>query len=252
MRASDATTPQALELVNGTQLTEWLERGARRLTGELQPDTYSRFTAAIAGRAPKPRGFDIDVTGAEALWLVVRDTGSNVPERVQPVWTDAVFTDADGTTTRLSSLVPASGEPPRRGEDDTLHVQAPSLLRYDIAGRHFVRFRGHVYVANPRSEIGGTLNPAVRFFVFDAEPDVERLRPPRPDLPLAAPARAASARALVDRLFLQALGRRPTDAERQVAEAAVVDPDRPGRLSRTGVADLLWALLMKPEFQLIY
>ena len=33
----EATTLQALELVNGEILTSWLMRGARRMTGELPP-----------------------------------------------------------------------------------------------------------------------------------------------------------------------------------------------------------------------
>ncbi len=252
VRPDDATTPQALELVNGERLTAWLERGARRLTGDLAADTYSRFTASVAGRNPKARHFDIDITGARALWLVVRDTGSNAPERVRPVWVDAVLTDAQGSETRLSSLAASGDNPTRRGSDDAVHVQAPSLLRYDVADRRFVRFRGAVDVANPRTEIGGTLNPAVRFFVFDAEPDLDRLQPPRPTPPLPAAPGTNDAGAVVDRLFLQALGRAPTAGERDTAMAAIADDDRPGRLAPTGVADLLWALLMKPEFQLIY
>ncbi len=252
VRPDDATTPQALELVNGERLSAWLERGARRLTGDLPPDTYSRFTAAVAGRNARARGFDLDVSGATTLWLVVQDIGSNVPERVQPVWADAVFTDAVGAVTRLSSLVPSDGDPPRRGQGEALHVQAPSVLRYDIAGRRFVRFRGVMDLANPRAEIGATLNPAVRFFVFDAEPDTERLQPPRPTPPLRPPARTHDAREIVDRIFRQALAREPTDAERRIAERAVLDTARPGRLSPDGVADVLWAVLMKPEFQLIY
>ena len=46
----DATTPQALELVNGERLTQWLSRGARRCSGELPADAFSRFNGAIAGR----------------------------------------------------------------------------------------------------------------------------------------------------------------------------------------------------------
>jgi len=88
--------------------------------------------------------------------------------------------------------------------------------------------------------------------VFDTAPDLERLLPPRPALPLPAPARAADPAALVDRVFRQAIARAPTAAERALAVRALADPDRPGRLSPSSVADLLWAMLMKPEFQLIY
>lgn len=267
VRPDDATTPQALELVNGERLTQWLARGARRLTGELPPDTYSRFTAAIAGRAPKPRGFDLDVSSSSELWLLVQDTGSNEPQLVRPVWADAVLIDADGAETRLSSLTPMEGRggsrlrtaaagppagPAIPGYEDALHVQAPSVLRYDLAGKRATRFRGRVDVANSRAEIGSTLNPAVRFFVFDKAPDLERLLPSGGQLPVPAPATVATARDLVDRVFWQALGRAPSAAERALTEHAVIDASRPGRLSPTGVADVLWAVMMKPEFQLIY
>ncbi len=55
------------------------------------------------------------------------------------------------------------------------------------------------------------------------------------------------AETLVDRLYEQALCRRPSPAERQAALQMVGSPVR-----REGVEDLLWALAMLPEFQLIY
>ena len=252
LRPDDATTPQALELVNGQRLTQWLERGARRLTGTLAPDSYSAFNASIAGRAPKPRGFDVNVTGWPRLWLVVKDHGSSEPSRVRPVWTGVELVGADGSVTPLASLVPASRDGLRSTEDGALHVGNPSLLQYDLAGRGFVRLRGAVDVANPRTEIGATLTPSVRFFVFDAEPDLDRLLPPRATQPLPSPPPPATAAALVDRLFWQALGRAPSSSERRLAEQAVTDPARQGGLSPEGVADLLWALLMKPEFQFVH
>ena len=53
-------------------------------------------------------------------------------------------------------------------------------------------------------------------------------------------------------MFWQALARAPSAAERTIALRAVSDPSRPRGLAATGVADLLWSVLMKPEFQLIY
>ena len=128
----------------------------------------------------------------------------------------------------------------------------PSVLRYSLEGRTFVRLRGAVDVANLRSEVGSTLNPSLRFFIFDTAPNPGRLLPPGQAAPLSSASAPTDARALVDRVFWQALGRVPSEAERTVASRAVSDPARPGRLSPDGVADLLWALLMKPEFQLIY
>jgi hypothetical protein len=148
--------------------------------------------------------------------------------------------------------VAAAGPAAPSADIGTLHVTNPSVLRYDLTGRHFVRFRGAVDVANARSEVGATLNPAVRFFIFDAAPDLERLLPPGDAVPLPPLPRPGSARALVDRLFWQALGRAPSASERALAERAVIDGPGSDRLSPNGVADLLWAILMKPEFQLIY
>ena len=56
----------------------------------------------------------------------------------------------------------------------------------------------------------------------------------------------AGPEALVDALYLQALGRRPTPRELAAAVPLVGAPVR-----TEGVADLLWALTMLPEFQLI-
>jgi len=53
-------------------------------------------------------------------------------------------------------------------------------------------------------------------------------------------------RALIDRLYVQALGRVPTDAERTVC-ADLLGPAP----AAEGIEDLLWAIVMLPEFQLI-
>jgi hypothetical protein len=55
-----------------------------------------------------------------------------------------------------------------------------------------------------------------------------------------------------NRVFEYALGRAPSAAEQRIAEATLTDPAHPGRISADGLADLMWAVLMKPEFQLIY
>ncbi len=121
-----------------------------------------------------------------------------------------------------------------------------------IAGRGFTRLRGGIDVDNDRADIGSTLNPAVRFFIFDTEPNMDRLLPPSPDLPMPPAAPVTTVRATVDHIFWSALGRAPSAAERKIAEAAIADPARPGKPSPDAVADLLWAVLMKPEFQLVY
>ena len=260
-RPSQATTPQALELVNGEMLTQSLSRGARRMLGQLPPEPLSLFNKAVAGRNAAASKFDIDVSSATKLWLIAQDYGSNAPERVEPLWAGAELVGADGATA-LSSLTPVEAEGLRgpaqgsaaqpAGSDGSVRVRPPSRLVYDISGRGFTRFRGSIALDNPRSEIGSTLNPAVRFFVFAVEPNMDRLLPPAPLPPLPAGPTLATAAEAVDRVFLHALGRAPTPVERRLAMSAISDPARAGRPSADGLADLLWALLMKPEFQLIY
>ena len=62
---------------------------------------------------------------------------------------------------------------------------------------------------------------------------------------LAAP--PVSSTALVERVYRQALGRLPTAAEQQLANGLLGEPP-----DKEGLTDLLWAMAMLPEFQLIY
>jgi len=54
-------------------------------------------------------------------------------------------------------------------------------------------------------------------------------------------------KALIPTLYERALGRKPTEPEFELAQSIVGKPAQPA-----GVEDLLWALTMLPEFQLIY
>ena len=172
-----------------------------------------------------------------------------------PVWTNLQLVAADGTIVPLSSLTPvdASGLRGTASADNRLPVKNDSRLVYDIAGKGFTRLRGGIDVDNDRADIGSTLNPALRFFIFDTEPNMDRLLPPSPDPPMPR-CRAGHHRARHRRpdLLVGARAVAPSAAERKTAEAAIADPARPGKPSPGAVADLLWAVLMKPEFQLIY
>src|SRR5262249_62224568 len=106
VRPRDASPLQALELVNGESYTRRLSRGARRLLGELPPEPASVFNGTFAGRTPKAAAFDVDVSSAATLWLLVQDEGSNAPERLQPAWADAEFLVGDTGSVPLSSLAP--------------------------------------------------------------------------------------------------------------------------------------------------
>jgi hypothetical protein len=259
-RAVHASTPEALELVNGELLTRSLGRAARRMLGELPPEPLSLYNRTVAGRTATSSAFEVDVSGATKLWLVVQENGSNVPEVIQPVWAQAELVGSSGTTP-LASLKPADADGLRQGSGpihvpasraEGVRVKNPSVLVYDIAGRGFTTFRGVIGIENPQSEIGSTLNPQIRFFVFDKPPNMERLLPPAQGTPLPTPPEMRTASEFVDRVFRHALGRAPSDIERRVAEEALRDPSGTARPFAPGLSDLLWAILMKPEFQLIY
>ena len=190
----------------------------------------------------------------------MQENGSNKPEVLQPAWAQAELVGPDGAVP-LSSLTPVDGSGLRTGSGPILvtpsdgtgvRVKNPSMLVYDIAGRGFTRLRGTIGLENRQSEIGSTLNPQLRFFVFDAEPNMERLVPPAPEPPMPAGPTLTDAAQAIDRVFWHALGRAPSAAERRVAESALRDPARGSRPSPQGLADLLWAVTMKPEFQLMY
>jgi hypothetical protein len=258
-RATQSSTLQALELTNGAILSRWLSRGARRMLGELPDDPTSLYNRAVAGRNAAPALFEVDVSRSSRLWLVVEDTGSNVPEAILPAWAQTELIGPSGATP-LSSLTPVDAAGLREGSGPVLvpgsdqtgvRVKNPSVLVYDIAGLGLTRLRGIMGLENKQSDIGSTLNPATRFYVFDVEPDLERLIPPV----LSERSESKGLRTIagtVERVFRHALGRAPTPAERRIAESALRAAGRGDRPSPEGLADLLWAILMKPEFQLIY
>jgi hypothetical protein len=58
---------------------------------------------------------------------------------------------------------------------------------------------------------------------------------------------AMAKKSLIPTLYQRALGRKPTASELELAQNIVGKPVQPA-----GVEDLLWAITMLPEFQLIY
>ena len=81
---------------------------------------------------------------------------------------------------------------------------------------------------------------------------MERLTPVAPETPVPVGPTLKTVPETVDRVFWYALARAPSAEERVIAEETVTDSAHGGRLAASGVADLLWAVFMKPEFQLIY
>ncbi len=223
-RDTQATTLQALELVNGETLTHWLNRGAKRMLGQLPPEPASIYDKPYVVKAGA-QDFDIDISKADKLWLIVKDLGSYSPEKVLSVWQNLELTGA--TTKSLGDL----------------RVKTPSVEILDVKGQGYTHLRGKVAIEN--KEVTSDINPQIRFLVFDSAPNMERLTPVAPELPLPAGPTLKTPDEIVSRVFWYALGRAPSAKERAIALDAVKGP------SASGLADLLWAILMKPEFQLL-
>jgi mono/diheme cytochrome c family protein len=259
-RDTQATTTQALELVNGETLTHWLWRGAQAMLGELPAEPVSLYARqATLNRGPQA-AFDVDISHSKKLYLIVQDSLSTAPDKAAPLWVNPVLIGPAGETP-LSSLTPIEDAGLRNDPAPVsivgiaesgvpaLRVKLASEVVYDIAGKGFTHFK-----AAPGQEtipLGQGENVQARFYVFDQKPSMDRLVPPKPEKPLPAGPVLKTAAEAVDRVYQYALGRAPTPAERQVAEAALRSPGRESKPSASGLADLLWSVMMTPEFQLI-
>jgi hypothetical protein len=130
-----STTPQALELINGELLTRWLALGARRMLGVLPPEPASLFARSVGGRTATSRPFDVDISNVAKLWLLVVESGSNAPERVQPVWLQARLTGPDGDVP-LSSLPPCRARRCRRAHRSGLSMPLSSASSGPLSVGH--------------------------------------------------------------------------------------------------------------------
>jgi hypothetical protein len=217
---------------------------------------------AVAPPAP-PVPFDIDVSKSQKLYLIVEDGLSTAPDRATPIWQSAVFTTADGAKVPLASLRPLDASSlrddsspiiPLGGDKDkpvtdAIRVKFPSVLEYDISNRGFTKFEGIPTFENTTLAQGEGVTG--RFFIFDQQPGMDRLAPPAPETPLPPDPPVKNTTEAVDRVYWYLLGRAPSLAERQMAMTALRDPAHPDRPGAAALADLLWSVMMSPEFQFI-
>jgi hypothetical protein len=227
-RSSEATTLQALELTNGPLLSQRLERGSKALLGQLEPAPANLFDSKLVRGGAVP--VDIDITGARELWLLVEDVDSYDPAKVIAGWANAELSGPAGTM-KLKDAA-------------TAKLSVP--MTWNIDGKGFTRFRASASIddRSKKSDIG----PAVRFFVFTEKPNPDQLIRVEGKPIYQPPQKHWTSAELTERLYKHLLARTPTPDERSTA-AQLLGGASP---STAGVEDLLWALLMSPEFQYIH
>jgi hypothetical protein len=227
VRQEEATTLQALEIVNGATLSGMLHRGALRMLGRLPAPPPNTFDSGVV--TSKRRSVEVDITGARKLWLLAEDSDSYDRSRVTAGWFGLEFSGSDGAT------------PP---EDRVGPIPSTHVL--DLAGKGYTRLRASVGV-DPNS-VASDINPRVRFFVFREEPDRSRLVNLRDDPPASTDWSGLAPDRFVERLYRAALARVPSPRELEVAAGILgrSAPPQPDALE-----DLLWSVFLSPEFQYI-
>ncbi len=244
-REDAATTLQALELVNGDTLAIVLKRGALRLLGELPDAPQNLFDSRHMNKGSKP--LDIDITGAKQLWLLIDDAGCYDPSRTVAGWIDLKVDGkpvADLATLSKPSIRTLTTEKVKH--EGSLVTPVGSLILYPIEGLGLKRLTGAVGIDDDART--SEINPNVRFFVFTEKPDLERLLKVSGDPPTTLPKPSRDAKVLIDQLFWEALSRKANPREAAVATKLVV---KDGKVTQGGLEDLIWSLIMHPEFQYV-
>lgn len=227
-RGEEATTFQLLELSNGPTLAAMLHRGSRRLLGELPEAPDNLYDSKFMRQGTLQ--VEASLNGAKQVFLLTEDAGTFDPERVEVGWRDI----------RLSG---PTGE--KVLEAGSVTTKLGTRLVFDVPSG-YNKLTATVWVSDASK--ASDINAQVRFFVFVSEPDRQRLVRLSPGSPAPAPPALRSTDEAITRFWRQILSRDPKPEER--AEAAKLFTE--GKLTREGVEDLLWSLLMHPEFQYIW
>jgi len=240
-RSAEATTLQALELTNGPLLSKRLEHGARSLTGLLRPAPANLFDSKTVREGVAD--IDLDITGAKDLYLVTEDVDSYDPARVVAGWAKAEVTGPDGAV----PLAAAAAEIQVNEEKlPAVVAQIPSVLHFPIAGKGYTRFRAKAAIDDRCRQTD--IMPVLRFFVFTERPDPDQLVRIQGEPPSSPPRKSWTSAALADRLYTHLLARKPSPAERRTAVRTLGGT----KVTAEGAEDLLWALMMSPEFQYVH
>lgn len=226
-RLTESTTLQALELTNGRVLNQWLKEGAARMAGQPVPAPQNLFDSGLM-RATTKVEVDIDIMGRKQLRLLVMDVDSYDPSRVRVYW-------------RGARLIGATGEQPVEEES-----QLGRERLVELAGKGWMRFRATLALDTSANQ--SDIAPAVRAFVFEEPPNMARLVAVSGAPPVVPPSAEQSAEMLARQIYLHCLSREPQDGE---IRSLLPLLGAGGGISREGLQDVLWMVLMSPEFQFI-
>ena len=249
-RNEEASTLQALELVNGEDLTYLLHRGAKRILNELTPAPVNRFDSGVVSKTKVD--FDIDITGAKQLWLLTEDAGSYDRSLVTAGWADARLIGPSGERLLVELVKEASPKPLSIGGQQfpkSLVTPISSQVVIDLAGKDLPRFQGAVGV--DESSLRSDVNARVRFFIFTEKPDPRRLVRVNGNEPTPFETRQFTADELASEIYQRLLSRNPTPREKAIALDMLTGSGQETTSSSDGLEDLLWALCLSPEFQFI-
>jgi hypothetical protein len=241
-RATAATTLQALELTNGPELSKRLEHGSKLMLGLQKPSPRNLFDSKMVRQGAIP--IDVDIAGAKDLYLMIEDVDSYDPERVKAGWGDAQLVGPAGAVPLDPKTVTLQT---KTGTITAVPAKAPSLLHWNIAGKGYTRFRAKS-VIDEENRKQSDISPALRFFVFTEKPDPDELIHVQGEPPYTPPNTKWTSPSLADRLYAHLLSRTPTPAEHDLAVQALGGKTP----TQDGLEDLLWALLMSPEFQYVH
>lgn len=219
------------------------------------PDVENNRGTQFSGANPAAAIFyAVGLRDNAVLWTVGTDSTWLWAKRAESAWTNQPFDTTGWQHTvelaqsgaayaglnlddRLKQLVPAAPA--------ALASAASSPVRSSLANDDaLLRALGRTnreQVVTRRESIGTTLQ-ALELTNGEV---LDKLLKQGADAWLAV--HAADTDKLIDAVYLAALARRPVNAEREVVRGVIGSPP-----NRDGLADLLWAVLMLPEFQLIY
>lgn len=224
-RNDEATTFQGLELSNGETLAAMIHRGVMRLLGELPPAPESLFDSLSMRMGEK--AMEIQVKGLKQVYLLTEDAGTYDRDKAEVGWKEITLVGPAGT-----KLLEAA----------SIRTPIGSRRVYEVEpGYETMRAKVWISDASKASDI----NTSVRFFAFGSEPDRKRLVKVAGESPWGPPPRLSEVDQTIEYLWRALLSRKPEAAEREAARKLFPN----GKLQREATEDLLWSLLLHPEFQ---